>query len=38
MATAVGESREDNVFMAQLAEQAERYDGLWFVLLCLSDL
>jgi hypothetical protein len=25
--------REDNVYMAKLAEQAERYDGL-FKLLC----
>ena len=27
------ESREDNVFMAKLAEQAERYDGEYFTII-----
>lgn len=26
----MSESREDNVFMAKLAEQAERYDGMYY--------
>jgi hypothetical protein len=29
----VEDQREDNVFMAKLAEQAERYDGLYLVII-----
>ena len=28
------QSREDSVYLAKLAEQAERYEGQWAVCIC----